>query len=78
MSDKPSTDGGIKHGFSGAMYCYAGPDRVRVVMPDGSVGLFDSIGRWVEGEVYEADPEMCVWIGADRIASSHRLSKQER
>lgn len=77
MSDEPSTDSGIKHGFSGAMYCDAGPGRVRVIMPDGRVGLFDGIGRWIEGEIYEADPEMCVWIGADRIASSHRLSSQE-
>jgi len=46
-------------------------------MPGGSTGLFDAAGRWIEGEVFEADPEMCVWVSAERIASSHRLSPQE-
>ncbi len=76
MSLSTSIEGGIKHGFTGAMYCPHGEREVRVVMPDGRVGLFDNKGRWIEGELYEADAEMCVWVGADRIAASHRLSNQ--
>lgn len=74
---QPTTKGGVRHGFSGAFYVRAGVDRVRVIMPGGSTGLFDAAGRWIEGEVFEADPEMCVWVSAERIASSHRLSPQE-
>jgi hypothetical protein len=44
----PSTAGGIRHGFSGAMYSKIGDDRVQVVMPSGAVGIFDGIGRWIE------------------------------
>jgi len=77
MSDKAAVEGGIKHGFSRAMYVPEGDDRVRVVMPDGRTGLFDGIGRWIEGEVYDVDPQMCVWASADRIEASHRLSKQD-
>ena len=76
MSDTSPTPGGIRHGFTGAVYSPAGPNRVRVEMPDGRVGVFDGVGRWIEGELYDADPEMCVWISADRIATSHRLSSQ--
>ena len=76
MSDE-STHGGIRHGFSGAIYVRDGDDRVRVVMPDGGVGVFDGIGRWIEGEVYDVDPQMCVWVSANRIKASHRLSKQD-
>ena len=77
MSDAEPTEGGIKHGFTGAIYSRAGDDRVRVVMPDGRVGLFDGVGRWVDGELYDVDPQMCVWVSANRIEASHRLSKQE-
>lgn len=70
--------GGIRHGFSGALYTIEGPDRVRVTMPSGAFGLFDGIGRWVEGEVYDVDPEMCIWLSSKRASVSHRLSPQGR
>lgn len=76
MGDTNPTSGGIRHGFTGAVYSRAGDDRVKVVMPDGSTGLFDGIGRWVEGELYDVDPQMCVWVSAERIEAHHRLSKQ--
>ena len=68
--------GGIRHGFSGALYVRAGDDRVKVTMPDGTTGLFDGAGRWIEGHIFEADPEMCVWVSAERIKASYRLSPQ--
>lgn len=67
---------GIRHGFSGAWYRAMGDGRVEVTMPDGSVGIFDRVGRWLEGDVYDADPQMCIWMSADRIEASHRLSPQ--
>ena len=69
--------GGVKHGFTGAMYRSVDVDRVEVEMPDGRRGLFDSEGRWIEGELYEADPELCVWVGGHRVETSHRLSPQD-
>jgi len=77
MGDTNPTPGGIRHGFTGAVYSRAGDDRVKVVTPDGREGLFDGIGRWIEGELYDVDPQMCVWVSADRIEASHRLSKQD-
>jgi len=66
----------VRHRFSGALYASDGPNRVRVTMPDGTFGIFDGIGRWIEGEVYDVDPEMCVWMSIDRADISHRLSSQ--
>ena len=77
MTSKNKLQGGIRHGFSGAVYTPDGPDRVRVTRPDGAVGLFDGIGRWIEGEVYDVDPEMCIWMNINRATVSHRLSSQD-
>ncbi|MBT5702504.1 MAG: hypothetical protein HOI67_13735 [Gammaproteobacteria bacterium] len=77
MRRQNELQGGIRHGFSGAVYTSDGPGRVRVTRPDGAVGLFDGIGRWIEGEVYDVDPEMCVWMSINRATVSHRLSSQE-
>ena len=77
MSSPETTRGGIKHGFTGAIYSRDGDDRVKVVMPDGRTGIFDGVGQWIEGELYDVDPQMCVWVSADRIGVSHRLSKQD-
>ena len=73
----PSTEGSVTHGFTGAKYSLIAPNRVQVVMPDGRVGIFNGIGQWLEGELYDVDAEMCVWISAKRIKASHRLSKQD-
>ena len=58
------------------MYTNDGANRVRVTLPDGTFGVFDGVGRWIEGEVFEADPELCVWLSVNRAAVSHRLSQQ--
>ncbi len=78
MMPQGELQGGIRHGFSGAVYTLEGPDRVRVTRSDGAVGLFDGIGRWIAGEVYDVDPEMCIWMSINRAKVSHRLSSQDR
>ena len=53
---RPPTEGGIKHGFSGAMYSRIGDDRVQVVMPDGTVGIFDGVGSLDRGRTVRRRP----------------------
>ncbi len=65
---------GIRHGFSNALYDLIAENKVKVTTEDGVTGVFDGEGRWLEGELYEADPELCIWLTAKRIESSHRLS----
>lgn len=46
---------------------------VEVTAPDGTVGVFDKDGNWVEGKLRIADPALCYWIakvsGATRPSS---------
>ena len=67
---------GIRHPFSRLLYEPVEENVVRVTDANGSTGLFDRNGRWISGDVYSADPELCIWLGSRQAAVSHRLSKQ--
>ena len=43
-----------------------------LVTDDGRTGRFVKDGSWIEGELREADPQMCNWI-AGPLAANHRL-----
>jgi len=51
----------MRHALTGADYEAEGPDRVRVVDGD-RWGLFDRYGRWLEGEIIQCDPQICIWL----------------
>ncbi len=59
--------GGLRHPFSGALYTCMPDGRVRVEDGDKR-GLFHPDGRWIEGELLEADPQFCGWVAGDRFA----------
>jgi hypothetical protein len=65
--------GGIRHPFTRALYEPDGSCGVRVTK-DGVVGHFARDGHWIAGELREADPELCIWLSANRPARHHRLS----
>lgn len=51
----------MKHPFSGALYEV--DTNGNVMVKEGNLeGLFDSSGRWLSGELRQADPQLCVWI----------------
>jgi hypothetical protein len=35
------------------------------------VGWFDYRGRWQRGDVFQADPELCNWVGGPGAAGSY-------
>ena len=51
----------IKHPFTAAIYELQ-PDGTVLNTDGDSQGLFKRDGRWISGELREADPQMCVWI----------------
>lgn len=62
---------GQVHPFSGALYEQDGRGNVRVSR-GGRSGLFRQDGTWLEGELFEADPQFCGWIGGPK-AAHHRI-----
>jgi len=53
----------IKHPLSGATYDLLEDGTIQLVMKDGRRGVFDKHGRWLSGDVKQADPHLCLWIG---------------
>jgi hypothetical protein len=63
---------GILHPFTRALYELDDDGAIRVTL-GGSTGRFTSEGRWISGELREADPQLCGWVGGPRI-ESHRTA----
>jgi hypothetical protein len=67
--------GAIRHPLiPNAFYVDNGDGTVRVIMGT-RWGRFERDGKHVEGTLFEADPELCVWVSAPRPASHHRISR---
>lgn len=51
----------LRHALTHAEYEAEDPHSVRVV--DGAKwGRFDRYGNWLEGEIIQCDPQMCIWL----------------
>ncbi len=45
---------------------------VEVVAPDGTTGVFDGDGNWINGDLRTADAALCYWIA--KVSSASRPS----
>ena len=59
---------GIVHPFSKALYEQDGEGNIRVTK-DGKTGIFTVDGRFVNGEIREADPQLCGWVGGPQVGN---------
>jgi hypothetical protein len=57
----------IRHPLSGGTYDLMADGTIRVVTRDGLTGVFDTTGTWLSGEVKQADPHLCLWIGGKEL-----------
>ncbi len=64
---------GLIHPFSKALYEQDGKGNVRVTH-QGRTGVFTSKGVWLEGDLFEADPQFCGWVGGPKVAH-HRIAQ---
>jgi hypothetical protein len=62
---------GQLHPFSHALYERDNNGHVVVNLGDKR-GVFRWDGSWIEGELFEADPQMCNWIAGPKLRH-HRL-----
>ena len=61
---------GMRHAFTKALYEIDAQGNVTVT--DGSLrGVFDGAGRWISGELRQADPQLCVWISNNPAAQTN-------
>jgi hypothetical protein len=51
----------VRHALTKAEYSAEGPNSVRVVEGD-KWGRFDRYGGWLEGEMMQCDPQLCIWL----------------
>lgn len=65
-----ATTASVRDLRTGDRYRRLAPDRVRVDARDGSWGVFDAEGRWLEGPLRTADLPMCVWIGGPHAGAN--------
>jgi hypothetical protein len=61
----------IRHPLSGALYDLQTDGTVRVEKGDKS-GTFRADGSYISGDIYSADPQMCVWLGSRELGSRVR------
>jgi hypothetical protein len=61
----------IKHPLSGALYDLT-PNGLIEVTLHGRRGLFTEHGVWVEGEIRQADPHLCLWIAGRQMTNRFR------
>ena len=67
--------GSIRHPLiPNAYYADNGDGSVRVTMGT-RWGRFDPNGKYLEGSLFEADPELCVWVACPRPTAHHRISR---
>ena len=67
--------GGIRHPLNPrAVYTPDGDGTVRVTL-GSRWGRFDASGRHLAGPLFEADPQLCLWVSAPRPEGHHRISR---
>jgi hypothetical protein len=54
----------MKHPLTGFVYSLTPEGRVEVRDLDTDrYGIFDATGRWFDGEIRDADPQILGWVG---------------
>ncbi len=65
----------IKHPLSGAVYDLT--ERGTIEVTKGSqVGEFTAHGVWMAGELRQADPHLCLWIGGKQLPNRFRQAAE--
>jgi hypothetical protein len=67
--------GSIRHPLNPSAYYADNGDGTVYVTMGTRWGRFTPGGQYLEGTLFEADPELCVWVAAPRPSSHHRISR---
>jgi hypothetical protein len=64
------------HPFSKAVYEVDESGAVLITTADGRTGRYRRDGSWLDGEVFDVDPQLCNWVGGAR--AQHRLQSEPK
>ena len=67
---------GVMHPFSKAIYEVDESGAVLITLKDGRVGRYRRDGSWLDGAVFDVDPQMCNWVGG--VRAQHRLQSEPK
>ena len=67
---------GVRHPFSKAVYEVDEAGAVVITTTDGRVGRYRRDGSWIDGAVFDVDPQLCNWVGGPR--AQHRLQSEPK
>lgn len=56
----------IKHPMSGALYDLTDDGTIEV-SKNGATGRFTAHGVWLDGDIKQADPHLCLWIAGKQL-----------
>ena len=59
----------VQHPLNGWVYEDLGDEVVQVTTPKGKVGKFTVDADWLEGELTDANPHLCNWVGGKKLSS---------
>jgi len=59
----------MRHPSSGAVYTLREDGKVKVEN-NGATGLFASNGRYIEGDIRQADPHFILWLAGPQLPSA--------
>lgn len=67
---------GVMHPFSKAVYEVDETGAVVITTSDGRVGRYRRDGSWIDGAVFDVDPQLCNWVGG--VRAQHRLQSEPK
>ncbi len=60
----------LRHPLNGWVYEHLGDGVVQVSTPKGLSGKFTTNAEWLEGELKDANPHLCLWAGGCQLPAS--------
>lgn len=66
----------LKHPITHAIYGIDTETKLVRIRYRGMTGLYSDKGVWVSGDIFDVDPEMCVWVGGlsvDTLQTTFKL-----
>ena len=65
----------LRHPLNGWIYRNVGDNVVEVTTTKGVTGRFTAAGEWIEGELKDASPHMCVWAGGAQLPTGNQTAR---